>query len=347
MKKFFVSLVMLLSLSAASVFAQSSLIATLSHEGEVSLYYGASALQQAHEAAAHGDVITLSSGSFTAVHITKAITLRGAGMEMDTITNTLPTIIAGDFSIAIRDTVTAKLTMEGIYHNHHIILENTHLHNCPLQNATFTKCRFKSFGNSYTPTLNNVKFVHCKIADYMDLSEVGYTKSTLSFINSFIANPGTKGSSTSSLEFINCIIYHSHYNLNWIGASALYNCIVFVNSNRANETYSYLTTANNCIALNSNINPWINVTNSTNQIKDCNDVFITFTGSYTDAETFELTDEAKAKYLGLDGTEVGIYGGNFPFDPKTSAPQITKFNVAAKSTVDGKLSVDIEVKGVE
>ena len=74
MKKFFVSLVMLLSLSAASVFAQSSLIATLSHEGEVSLYYGASALQQAHEAATHGDVITLSSGTFTSVKITKAIT---------------------------------------------------------------------------------------------------------------------------------------------------------------------------------------------------------------------------------------------------------------------------------
>ena len=122
MKKFFVSLVMLLTGSAASMFAQSSLIATLSHEGEVSQFYGVSALRQAHEAAVHGDVITLSSGTFTATAITKAITLRGAGMEMDTITNTLPTVIAGDFGISIERDVVEKFLMEGIYHNHRILI---------------------------------------------------------------------------------------------------------------------------------------------------------------------------------------------------------------------------------
>ena len=101
MKKFFVSLVMLLSLSAASVFAQSSLIATLSHEGEITAFYGADALKEAHEAAAHGDAITLSSGAFHATDITKAITLCGAGMQMDTVNNVLPTIISGGFTIQI------------------------------------------------------------------------------------------------------------------------------------------------------------------------------------------------------------------------------------------------------
>ena len=66
-----------------------------------------------------------------------------------------------------------------------------------------------------------------------------------------------------------------------------------------------------------------------------------------DSETFELTDAAKTQYLGMDGTEVGIYGGNLPFDPTPSNPQITKCNVAAKSTADGKLSVDIEVNAAE
>ena len=66
-----------------------------------------------------------------------------------------------------------------------------------------------------------------------------------------------------------------------------------------------------------------------------------------DSETFELTDAAKTQYLGTDGTEVGIYGGNLPFDPTPSNPQITKCNVAAKSTADGKLSVDIEVNAAE
>lgn len=57
---------------------------------------------------------------------------------------------------------------------------------------------------------------------------------------------------------------------------------------------------------------------------------------------YQLTDEAK-KYIGDDGTEVGIYGGSLGFDPTPTNPQITKFNVAPKTTADGKLSVDIEV----
>lgn len=67
----------------------------------------------------------------------------------------------------------------------------------------------------------------------------------------------------------------------------------------------------------------------------------------SDNETFELTETAKATYLGTDGTQVGIYGGMLPFDTTPSNPRITKCNVAAKSTADGKLSVDIEVKAAE
>ena len=66
-----------------------------------------------------------------------------------------------------------------------------------------------------------------------------------------------------------------------------------------------------------------------------------------DSEDFQLTDAAKTQCLGTDGTEVGIYGGSLPFDPTPSNPQITKCNVAAKSTADGKLSVDIEVNAAE
>ena len=82
-------------------------------------------------------------------------------------------------------------------------------------------------------------------------------------------------------------------------------------------------------------------------VKTCEEVFKTYknndSGTFTDDETFELTDEAKTTLLGLDGTQVGIYGGNMPFSATTTNPQITRCNVAAKSTADGKLSVDITV----
>lgn len=68
---------------------------------------------------------------------------------------------------------------------------------------------------------------------------------------------------------------------------------------------------------------------------------------YSDDNEYKLTEAAKALIKGTDGTEVGIYGGNLPYDPTPTNPQISKFNVAAKTTADGKLSVDIEVKSAE
>ena len=91
MKKFYCSLVALMA--ATLSYAQSSLLATLSHEGTISTFYGAGALRAAHAAAADGDIITLSSGSFVSTDITKGITLRGAGMEVNSEVHGEPTII--------------------------------------------------------------------------------------------------------------------------------------------------------------------------------------------------------------------------------------------------------------
>ena len=65
--------------------------------------------------------------------------------------------------------------------------------------------------------------------------------------------------------------------------------------------------------------------------------------AYNDDNDYQLTDAVRTLIKGTDGTEVGIHGGSLPYDPTPTNPEITKFNVAAKSTADGKLSVDIEV----
>ena len=111
-------------------------------------------------------------------------------------------------------------------------------------------------------------------------------------------------------------------------------------------------TVYNCVGLFDNGNSYglfNNVPNNTNSKckRSDNNPFKTYNGSYNDSENFELTDEVKTKYLGTDGTQVGIYGGTLPFSSTPTNPQITKCNVAAKSTADGKLSVDIEVSSAE
>lgn len=343
MKKFF-SLIALFSCVAVS-YAQSSMLATLNHEGTVSTFYGATALRDAHNAAVHGDVITLSSGSFVSTDITKAITLRGAGMEIDTLSGTEPTVISGNFSIQIADTVSQRLTVEGIYHNQTIYYKGT------LTNALFLKNRLYIVTNSEAAALKNASFIHCRIADHLRLQ----ANSSASCINCAIEDPYSDNANTSNFEFQNCVIKINDNSINQVNSSTFKNCLIYA---RNNVTASASSISSSCIAYNcvgfnqvSNYPLFRYIPNSTNvHVGDITTVFKTYTGQSLqklDSENFELTDEAKSKYLGTDGTQVGIYGGSLPFTSTPSNPQITKCNVAAKSTADGKLSVDIEVKAAE
>lgn len=328
MKKFIVFFMVLVAMCATEAKAQSSLLATLNHEGAISTYYGATALQQAHEAAANGDVITLSSGTFLSVDITKAVTLRGAGMALDAATQTEPTVLANDFNITIDDEVTDRLTIEGIYSDQQINIKK-------LKKAMFLKDRIRSIsipGSSDYGT--DLTFIHCRITERYS----GWNKSN------------------NSAMFQNCIVsYISGYNYSFK------NCLVRQDNANNAFTMCYNSEYKNCLLINpcsynSSITMYNNLyfcskkiecPNNTNIKLANNDERIKNLLTYSDDNDYKLTEEAKAIMKGTDGTEVGIYGGSLPYDPTPTNPQISKFNVAAKTTADGKLSVDIEVKSAE
>ena len=318
-----------------NAFAQGSLLATLNHEGTISTFYGAQAWKNAHEAAVNGDVVTLSSGSFLATNITKAITVRGAGMGIDPTVVVEPTVIMGDFNINIEDSGSSRLTLEGIYSNNSITYTN-------VVNPLFLKCRLNEVGSSGTTNiLKDASFIHCRIAKGLSLSR----DCSASCVNSVIQRPYSVDNYRSNFEFLNCMIVADRY-LSYTRSSSFKNCIIKGGTSQLNGD----CTAYNCIGLDYS-DMFIYITNTTNKIvSDYATLFKTYTGATLeklDSENFQLTDEAKTQYLGMDGTEVGIYGGNLPFDPTPSNPQITKCNVAAKSSADGKLSVDIVVNAAE
>ena len=337
MKKNLLRLMMLFvaAVLTNNVFAQGSLLATLNHEGTISTFYGSQAWKNAHDAAANGDVITLSSGTFPAVNITKAITVRGAGMGIDSTAVSEPTVITGDFTINIAEPGSNRLTLEGIYSNHTIYYTN-------VVNPLFLKCRLKNVTNyNGSAVLKDASFIHCRIAEQLYLG----TNCSASCVNSVIQTPNSWNNTTSNFEFTNCCL---RGDMGSVKSSSFKNCIISDNEN--GHYINSSCTAYNCICLTAN-NYFRNITNATNKsLTEYATLFKTYTGAALDnldSETFELTDAAKAQYLGAEGTEVGIYGGNLPFDPTPSNPQITKCNVAAKSTADGKLSVDIEVNAAE
>lgn len=326
MKKFIVLFVALVAMFATTAKAQSSLLATLNHEGTISTFYGTNALQQAHAAAADGDVITLSSGTFQSVNITKAVTLRGAGMVLDAATETEPTVLANEFSINIPDETTQRLTIEGIYTNQKVNIEK-------LKNAMFLKDRFNIIFAGYRSgqMATDLTFIHCKIAK--NYYGANTTYNSASFQNCIVS-----GIDGYNYIFNNCIIGlgGNHY---LCYTSEYKNCVIKYPQSSSNSTTMY----NNLYTGSHSLD----IPNKTNVRVDEDSEVIKNILVYSDDNDFKLTEEAKALIKGTDGTEVGIYGGNLPFDPTPTNPQISKFNVAAKTTADGKLSVDIEVKSAE
>lgn len=371
MKKLFLSLVA--TIVATVSFAQNTLVATLSHQGDISAYYGVDALKSAVTAAEAGDVITLSSGKYNAATIDKPITLRGVGMNniSDSINTREATIIQNGFSINFTDASSGRLIMEGLY------IQNDVTYSGTIQNAQILKCRFNSFNASTasntTAIMLNTTFIHCRISkeftikgnsnayfincivkDYYneyDSSNLGFencflkfTKCTLSTYNSGYPNYYSTTTWSSELDKVRNVYYK--------------NCVIYermpkVNSSN-NEYVNYdaidaSCTVNNCIGLGySGIFEKFKTDITNTYVSNISSVFKYYndTSGYDikDSDNFELTDEAAQTYLGDNGTQVGIYGGNMPYEETPTFPKITKCKVASKSTVDGKLSVDIEVK---
>lgn len=336
MKKIFLGLLLFLSLTGAS-FAQSSMMATLSHEGEISVFYGPFAFRDAHAAAKHGDAIALSGGTFKGCDITKAITLRGAGWERDTIRNTIPTKIENVITISIGDTVPQRLTVEGIYYEGKVQIKKG------LNNATFIKTRFHDgvtySGDVYGSCYKNNSFIQCLFYRAFYGTEYHKTESSYNFINCYFWY-GINNYEIYS-TFTNCAIL-SGQDINSIEYSTLNNCILQGVGSSSGDKLPASSFATNCVVYNSyyGLGTFTNAS-PTNKVSSAEELWV------GNGILRALTDEAKAKFLGDDGTEVGIYGGPFPFTSTTTNPQITKCNVASRSTADGKLSIDIEVKAGE
>lgn len=318
---FFVTALILAVLPAK---AQSTQVATLSHEGTITTFYSGNALKDAYAAAAEGDVITLSSGTFASVDIKKNITLRGAGMMPDEN----PTVITGNISVYCPSSETNYLTLEGFYLNGRISFES--YSSGVTKDPRFVKCQFKEF---YYSNINNMMAVN---SFFKNFSASG--NNTGNFINCYLGEVDGNSSMQSS-TFTNCVFWLGNRSLNYLPNCSLKNCVIGQSGNFSNP-FPASTIATYCYYYGSILNPFENSPTSTNVVM--NDMSATDIFSDTDLQI--LKDELQSTWLGDDGTQVGIYGGFLPFDPTPTNPQITKFNVASKTTADGKLSVDIEVK---
>lgn len=306
-------------------------MATLNHEGTISTFYGTVALRQAHAAAASGDVITLSSGTFLSTDITKAVTIRGAGMDVTKVNDIVnePTILSGDFNIKIPAEDTGRLTLEGIYHNGGIWFSEGQV-----KNALFLKSKFYTINQSGSAKVQDLTILNCRISRYIGVG----SNNSAQLLNSVLGvfNEGY-------MSFSHCIILDAWNMSN--GSNEYKNCIICVTNNSSMIPLS--SSAYNNLFLTDNYELLKKVPNQTNIIVPKNDERFAYLKGYDDSKDYKLTDQNRDVLKATDGGEIGIYGGSLPYSAIPTNPQITKFNVASKTTADGKLSVDIEVKSGE
>ena len=365
MKKLFSILV--LALSCSALFAQQTTVALLNHEGTISTFYGADALTQAHKAAVHGDVITLSGGAFTAPSSwTKAVTLRGAGCYEGADNSREVTSIGNYFKFAIPVEIETTMTIEGINFKSEFSFSTR------VKNTTFLKCYFASYISN---VCCNTNFYNC-ILNGLTFSASETNLADVNLFNCYVNDP-YNNSGYVSVKLTNCIVrYSGTYQNNtggkiWDLKYAKYNNCIFLGNIKVGSTapsgFNIPTTctATNCLSCYCayqnasdtqdaiyDYNIFEDMNNNTNKYLEegkplhetISSVFKTCPGIYdfTFNETYELTDEAKATYIGSDGTQIGLYGG-MGFDLIPSTLQITKCEVSPRSTKDGKISVSIEV----
>lgn len=326
MKKLYLVLIVLLFCAAANA----EQTATLVHNGSSKVFYGTNAFKTACDSAVSGDVITLSSGRFSAYNsIRKNITVRGCGWKGAGKTEIYERI---SIQIPTADTV-SHLCLEGI--KFYEINIDTLLHN-----PSFSKCWIGNLSlyNVFNGTISNchidvvrryngdkryqLTFVNC-IVNSDDVPN-------LSFINCIVGGKPTNYGNV----YINCIMTNDYYDL--YQESTAINCVYFGGSN---NFFSQCFGSNNSVVTSKYIL-------FKNDFRMDDNRWFRFDDGTTD-DAFELRPEIQAQYLGNDGTQIGIYGGLRPFTTELSYPIIIDLQVAPTSSADGKLDVNIEVTNAE
>lgn len=327
------TLLLICTLFCANVLMAQEQLATLKHNGNISVYYGANAFVEAYNAASNGDTINLSDGNFNSVTVRKSLVVRGSGANADTARQSDGTRFNNAFQV-YPSADTSYFEAEGI----------------AFRNVFY-------IGDSYSTNRDKGRFKLTKcIVDRLDT----YHKE-LFVSNSIITGVNMYNTAENPARFYNCILNTTPKN------SYCDNCIISSNSHiessnpfnfnncviiRNNTTQTDFSLAN---AYNSIICGFTTSFGTNNTFMNVTDVFETWNGTFYSVgsnnfatwafnlDTFKLKENVANTILGGDGTQVGIFGGTAPFDFTPSYTVIKRLNVSQRTNAEGMLGIEVEL----
>lgn len=326
MKRIF-TLIALIGMMAAA-YAQRP-VATLSHEGKLTMFTSGRCFGEAHDAAVDGDTIYLSNGTFTDLGlsdntITKRVSFIGNGRR---------TYIAGELKVAIANNLEplTSALFDGVYLEKLTFIgvsTSAEIKNSRIQTLSFPHTGYTRY---------DTKIDRCEIYELAIESNVD----GLDAYNSKIASLSGDLSSAKGMRLYNCNVSLPGSNFQgYCSSSVIYlDSEIYEGGVGANSIYDY------CAVYYPYGNFNISVLNN---FRNCYNTPYTGMSSPFDLMmnySQEGNDLAGDGFLGIDGTRVGIYGGEwFPYTEEPSLPTVDK----EKSTVEydateNKLKVNITV----
>ncbi len=308
----------------------------LNRNGTTEIYGGSNPFNDAYLAASSGDTIYLPGGNLPyPATIDKKLVIIGAGHYPNTTVATNRTVLNGNLTI---NENADNLHLEGIEITGTLGFSNNH----KVDGVVIKRCRINIIGysgNGTTPCINNT-IRECVINSYSDFSNAKSLLFSNNIIGSYIANGSELGISNNIFLASGGIII-----FNTISNSSISNNIVF------QQSMGYYF-QNNCTLSTFSNNIITGITPAESNIFVNNYYSIAIAGLFVNqtGNTFDYTHDYHltnpTTYLGLDGNQVGIYGGLFPF--KESAlpvnPNIISKVIAPQTNASGELNIQIQVK---
>lgn len=303
-------LLIVLGVLSLTMWAQSDLrTAILQHDGDVSVFKGATAFADAYAIAVDGDVITLSDGTFTSTPIAKSITIYGAGFESDEETNTAITTLSGDLIVGVADATLSGFHIEGVKVNGRLraATNSSNSTTAQLQNCIFKKC-YVTGDFTFSSNIENVSIEQCLLGTYINGTNA-VVATNLMISNCYVTRNVQLFNTQSTVLLDHCII---GWNYNGYGnkPECLYsaftwtNCIQLGGGNWSSPSSTgYNCTIINCAGVG---NGGTGSTTSNCYNVSGGEIFVNG-GAYTETNTFEL--QQPDVWVGTDGTPIGPSGG--------------------------------------
>ncbi len=317
-------------------------IAALHQSGEPQFFSGTDAFQQAYEASVPGATIYLSGGTFVVPDtIAKTITVFGAGHHPDYTGATGKTMLSGSMLLA-----------EGAHDSHfeglHIINTVTMLFDHRIDNLVFRRCRidgqvYSNHSINYTNFSQNILFTECIFTTHALHTLRNARNLTIS--NSILSTSGIYSLNHATIEN-NIFLYNTGYLLNQCSYTVVRNNIVA--NNNAISGGSYNSFYNNVFFNLSSIGGSTHYQSNNYFSVERDNFFVDQSG-----QLFEYTHDyhlrSPEQYTGTDGSQVGIFGGPFPFKEGSvpMIPHIVSKKISHTIDEEGKLQVEIEVSAQE